>query len=599
MNMTGFVPDWAKGIVWYQIFPERFRNGDPGNDPTAASLEGAWPHQHTLPWQPHPWTADWYRLQPYEQQNGRDVFFNLQRRRYGGDMQGIIESLDYLCDLGIEALYLNPIFDAPSAHKYDGATYHHVDVHFGPDPDGDRRLIAAETPHEPDTWQWTAADRLALRLIDEAHRRGLRIIFDGVWNHMGRRSWVFRDVAARQRQSPYRDWLSVTAWNDPAAGTTFDYRGWLGTWELPELRQDDNGIVSGGEATGGFGPREYIFAATRRWMDPDGDGDPRDGLEGWRLDVAYCIRHPFWQAWRRHVRAINSQAYLVAEIVGTPEAEQPYLRGDEFDATMNYNFAFAAVEFLVGGAGATTATEFDGRLRELRGAYPAEVAHVMQNLLDSHDSPRIASIIVNRDLWPYRDWEEFHRRSKVQATPAYDTRRPTPTERRRQQLLVLFQMTYIGAPMIYYGDEAGMWGANDPCDRKPMVWPEMEYEPEAMLPDGRPRPLADEVAFDYDLFDFYRRLIAIRQASPALRRGDYRTLLADDDRRLFAFARQTDDDAAVVALNAGDLMEVVELDVPAGTWTDALNGEQYVAANGRLSLTVPPLWGVILRRTAG
>ena len=144
-----------------------------------------------------------------------------------------------------------------------------------------------------------------------------------------------------------------------------------------------------------------------------------------------------------------------------------------------------------------------------------------------------------------------------------------------------------------------MWGANDPCDRKPMVWPEMEYEPEAMLPDGRPRPLADEVAFDYDLFDFYRRLIAIRQASPALRRGDYRTLLADDDRRLFAFARQTDDDAAVVALNAGDLMEVVELDVPAGTWTDALNGEQYVAANGRLSLTVPPLWGVILRRTAG
>ena len=112
--------------------------------------------------------------------------------------------------------------------------------------------------------------------------------------------------------------------------------------------------------------------------------------------------------------------------------------------------------------------------------------------------------------------------------PSWSQRRMdrAPTERRRQQLLVLFQMTYIGAPMIYYGDEAGMWGANDPCDRKPMIWPEMEYEPEAMLPDGRPRPLADEVAFDYDLFDFYRRLIAIRQASPALRRGDYRTLLA-------------------------------------------------------------------------
>ena len=595
MSTDHFVPDWAKGIVWYQIFPERFRNGDPGNDPTAASLEGAWPHDHTSPWQIHPWTADWYRLQPYEQQNGRDIFFNLQRRRYGGDLQGIIDSLDYLTDLGVEALYLNPIFDAPSAHKYDGATYHHVDVHFGPDPDGDRRLIAGETPHEPATWLWTAADRLALRLIDEAHRRGLRIIFDGVWNHMGRGSWVFQDVAARQRQSPYHDWLKVNSWDDADAGTTFDCRGWLGTWELPELRQDDNGIVSGGDATGGFGPREYIFAATRRWMDPDGDGDPRDGIDGWRLDVAYCVRHPFWQAWRTHVRAINPQAYLVAEIVGTPQGEQPYLRGDEFDATMNYNFAFAAVEFLVGGAGATTATEFDARLRELREAHPAEVAHVMQNLLDSHDSPRIASIIANRDLHPYRDWERFHQRSKVEHTPAYDTRRPTPAERRRQQLLVLFQMTYIGAPMIYYGDEAGMWGANDPDCRKPMVWPEMEHEPEATLPDGRPRLQADEVAFDHDLHDFYRTLITIRQASPALRRGDYRTLLADDDRRLFAFARQTEDDAAIVVLNADDLMQVAELDVPAGTWSDALSGERHVTADGRLSLTVPPLWAAVLR----
>ena len=595
MSTDHFVPDWAKGIVWYQIFPERFRNGDPGNDPTAASLEGAWPHDHTSPWQIHPWTADWYRLQPYEQQNGRDIFFNLQRRRYGGDLQGIIDSLDYLTDLGVGALYLNPIFDAPSAHKYDGATYHHVDVHFGPDPDGDRRLIAGETPHEPATWLWTAADRLALHLIDEAHRRGLRIIFDGVWNHMGRGSWVFQDVAARQRQSPYHDWLKVNSWDDADAGTTFDCRGWLGTWELPELRQDDNGIVSGGDATGGFGPREYIFAATHRWMDPDGDGDPRDGIDGWRLDVAYCVRHPFWQAWRTHVRAINPQAYLVAEIVGTPQGEQPYLRGDEFDATMNYNFAFAAVEFLVGGAGATTATEFDARLRELREAHPAEVAHVMQNLLDSHDSPRIASIIANRDLHPYRDWERFHQRSKVEHTPAYDTRRPTPAERRRQQLLVLFQMTYIGAPMIYYGDEAGMWGANDPDCRKPMVWPEMEVEPEATLPDGRPRLQADEVAFDHDLHDFYRTLITIRQASPALRRGDYRTLRADDDRRLFAFARQTEDDAAIVVLNADDLMQVAELDVPAGTWSDALSGERHVTADGRLSLTVPPLWAAVLR----
>ena len=591
MTTTDFVPDWAKGIVWYQIFPERFRNGDPRNDPTLASLEGSYPRDHTSPWQVHPWTADWYKLQPYEQRNGRDFWFNVQRRRYGGDVQGIINSLDYLTDLGIEAIYLNPVFPSPSAHKYDGLLYHHIDPHFGPDPDGDRRLMAGETPDRPETWLWTAADKLMLDLLDEAHRRGLRIIFDGVWNHIGVHCWAFRDVVARQRQSPYADWFKVSTWDDSEAGTTFDYVGWFGARELPEWFQDETGVAGG--------PRDYIYAATRRWMDPDGDGDPRDGIDGWRLDVAFCVRHPFWKAWRQHVRAINPEAYLVAELVQPPEDEAPYLRGDEFDASMNYNFDYACVEFFGGGRDHITAGQFDKRLRELREAHPAEVAHVMQNLLDSHDTARLASTLVNPDVWPIRDSGNFHRLTKVEHTPAYDTRAPNAAERRRQQLLALFQMTYIGAPMIYYGDEAGMWGANDPCDRKPMVWPEMEYEPEATLPDGRPRPQADEVAFDHDLFDYYRRLIAIRKASPALRRGDYRTLLADDDRRLFAFAREIDGDAAVVALNAGDLMEVVELDVPAGRWVDVLNGETYTAATGHLSLTVAPLWGAILRRAAG
>lgn len=596
MDRIDFVPEWAKGIVWYQIFPERFRNGDPANDPTPASLEGAYPHDHTSLWQIHPWTADWYRLQPYEAENGRSLWFNIQRRRYGGDLQGILDSLDYLVELGVEALYLNPIFDAPSAHKYDGATYHHVDPHFGPDPEGDRRLMASEIPHEPATWLWTAADQLALRLIDEVHRHGLRIIFDGVWNHMGLRSWVFRDVAANQQESPYRDWLKVASWDEPTAGTRFDYDGWFGARELPELRQDENGLVSGSAETGGFGPREYVFAAARRWMDPDGDGDPRDGIDGWRLDVAFCVRHPFWKAFRQHVRAINPAAYLVAEVVQSVRNEQPYLRGDEFDATMSYNFAFAAVEFLVGGAGAITATQFDERLRELREAHPAEVAHVMQNLVDSHDTPRLPSIIINRDIWPYRDYDRFVKRSRAENSPTYDTRKPNATERRLQRLVALFQMTYVGAPMIYYGDEAGMWGGNDPCCRKPMVWPERVYEAEVALPDGRARAHPDEVAFDRDLFDHYRKLIALRKDSPALRRGDYRTLLADDARRLFVFAREAEGDTALVALNADELMHAVGLEAADGEWMDAMNGETYHARDGRLNASVPPLSGAVLRR---
>ncbi len=585
MNAASFVPEWAKGLVWYQIFPERFRNGDPTNDPTAASLEGAYPHDHTSLWQVHPWTSDWYEQQSYEQANGCGFLFNVQRRRYGGDIQGIIDSLDYLVDLGVGGLYINPLFESPSAHKYDGATYHHIDPHFGPDPDGDRRLIATETPHDPTTWLWTSADHLALRLIDEAHRRGLRIIFDGVWNHMGLNSFAYRDVAARQRESPYRDWFKIERWDDPVAGTKFACTGWFGAMELPELRQDENGVVAG--------PRDYIFAATHRWMDPDGDGDPADGVDGWRLDVAFCIKHPFWKAWRKHVRAINPEAYMVAEVVQTPEEEKLYLQGDEFDATMNYNFFSTAYEFFIADKYGVTASEFDHNLRELREMYPDEVSHVMQNLLDSHDTSRIASLIVNCDSWPIRDWGEFHKHTKVEHSSEYDTRRPTAAERRVQRLVVLFQMTYIGAPMIYYGDEAGMWGANDPCCRKPMVWPDGVYEPEARLPNGAARSTPDGVAFDHELFAYYRKLIGVRQASPALRVGEYRTLLADDDRRLFAFARETAGDKAIAVFNADELTHTVALPAE-GVWEDALNGGQYAAANGYIELSVPPVSGVVL-----
>ena len=154
-GQTDWVPEWAKKVVWYQIFPERFCNGDPTNDPKVENLEGAWPHDHTSPWEVHPWTSDWYELQPYEKKNGKDVWFNIQRRRYGGDLQGIIDKLDYLQDLGVTALYLNPVFESPSLHKYDGIMYHHIDANFGPDPEGDRALIATEVPDDPNTWVWT------------------------------------------------------------------------------------------------------------------------------------------------------------------------------------------------------------------------------------------------------------------------------------------------------------------------------------------------------------------------------------------------------------------------------------------------------------
>ena len=135
-----FVPGWAKEAVWYQIFPERFCSSGPDNNPTPGSIEGSWPGDHTSPWQVHPWTSDWYELQSYEKENGKDIWFNIQRRRYGGDLQGIINKLDYLEDLGVSALYLNPVFMSPSSHKYDASTYHHIDPYFGPSPAEDIRI---------------------------------------------------------------------------------------------------------------------------------------------------------------------------------------------------------------------------------------------------------------------------------------------------------------------------------------------------------------------------------------------------------------------------------------------------------------------------
>lgn len=588
-QQQNFVPEWARGAVWYQIFPERFRNGDAANDPTVEDIRGSYPHDHASPWQIHPWTSDWYELQPYERQNGRSIWHNLQRRRYGGDLQGILDKLDYLQDLGVDALYLNPVFESPSSHKYDGATYHHIDPNFGPDASGDRRIIAAEIPHEPATWQWTSADRLMLRLIAEVHRRNMRIIFDGVFNHVGLNHWAFADVQAKQQQSLYRDWFKIISWDDPQKGTAFKYEGWWSLKELPEWQQDAGGLVAG--------PRDYIYAITRRWMDPDGDGDPGDGIDGWRLDVAACVKHFFWKEWRKLVRSINPQAYLTGEVIDTPAGTEPYLRGDEFDAVMNYNFTFACTEYFAGHRDKISAREFDRRLRELREAFPAEVAYVMQNLLGSHDTDRVSSRIVNRDKKRMRDWRYYHEWSKA-TTAEYDTRKPTAGEFRIQKLMAIFQMTYVGAPMIYYGEEAGMWGANDPCCRKPMVWDDFAHEAEACLPDGKKRHAAEAVKFDREMFEHYRRLLRIRRAHPALQVGDYQTVALDDERDCLAFARRHEEEHLLVAINNSEKEQLVAIDADApGEYVDLLEpGFRVETAAQKLQLPLPAKWGRILLR---
>ncbi len=584
-----FVPVWAKSAVWYQIFPERFRNGDPANDPRVEDIRGADPQEPPRAWQVHPWGSDWFELQPWEKQNGEpELWKHLLRRRYGGDLQGIIDQLPYLQQLGVTALYLNPVFASPSLHKYDGASYHHIDPNFGPDPAGDRALIAAENPLDPRTWVLTKADELALKLIDEAHARGLRIIFDGVFNHLGVTSFAFRDVVQKQQASAYRNWFTVTSWDDPARGTKFDYAGWFGAKSLPELREDAHGIVAG--------PRDYIFAATERWMNPQGRGAAH-GIDGWRLDVAFCVGHPFWKAWRTHVKRLNPDAYLTAEIVDVPAKVVPYMQGDEFDAEMNYNWLFTAVEFLADPpAQRISATEFDRRLRDLRELYPPGVAAASMNLLGSHDTNRIGSYLRNRGVGRYRNWSTFSNRSKTAENPAYSPRRPSAADYARQKLLVVFQMTYLGAPMIYYGDEVGLWGGNDPDCRKPMLWSDLTYAAEVFSADARTRHEPDPVAPNLDLLAHYRKLIALRRSSPAMLHGAYRTVAADDVRETFAFERSADSERVLVVLNRAAQPTLALLPGEAdGDYLDALSGQRYAVRAGALSPAVPAQWAVVLQ----
>ena len=549
------VPEWAKDAVWYQVFPERFRNGDSRNDPAPAGLE----FNAERGWRVSPWTSDWYKLQPWEAKFNKSFYANVFDRRYGGDMQGVLDKLDYLRDLGITAIYFNPVFDAFSLHKHDASTYHHIDHTFGPNPPADRKLIETETDN-PSTWKWTSADSLFLKLIRAAHQRGIRVVIDGVFNHCGTRFWAFQDVMKNQQRSRYATWFDIRRWDDPATpANEFTAKGWWDVKELPEFWEDDSGFVKP--------VQQYFFNITRRWMDPNGDGNPEDGIDGWRLDVANDVSHLFWRAWRREVKSINPDAYIVGEIW---DDASKWLAGDEFDAVMNYRFARAVVRFFIDtDSRKLSPSAFDRELSDIRNQYPHEVNYVLQNLIDSHDTDRLPSMIMN----PNRKYDD---QNGLRNNRSYIVSKPAGTARQIQKLIVLFQMCYLGAPMIYYGDEAGMWGADDPDDRKPMVWQDLTYENERSHPvPGRSRT-NDEVRFDKNLYGFYRTVVSIRNSNVALRRGDFSTLVCDDSRNIYAFKRKSGENEVVVVVNNSESKQPVVLPL-SGEWRyrDELNRKNY------------------------
>lgn len=534
-------PDWAKRAMWYQIFPERFRNGDTSNDPP-----------RTVPWS-HKWEApytpgkDVAKGSPQDFDEQGTFFQYIFDRRYGGDLQGVREKLPYLRDLGVTAIYFNPIFHAESLHKYDASDYRHIDDRFG--VAGSLGKLKGEGT-DPATWQWSDSDKVFLDFLNEAHAMGFKVIIDGVFNHTGREFWAFQDVLKNGKQSEYADWFEIKSWEP------FHYEAWdREDGSLPKLKHD--------EALGLAVPiREHLFAVTRRWMDPNGDGDPSDGIDGWRLDVASDINANFWRDWRTLVKSINPNAYIVAELW---QESRAWLDGRTFDAVMNYPFARRSLRFVNNIKKATTPTQYKAELAEMYGWYRPQVNYVLQNLYDSHDTDRLASMCMNPDV-------EYDEANRVQDNgPNYNTSKPTPAAYQKQKLLATIQMTLLGAPMVYYGDEVGMYGADDPSDRKPMLWEDLPPNDD---PDERIEP---------DVFEHYRRMIAIRNTFPALQLGDYEPIVTDDAKGIFAFTRTLGDESILVVLNNSDAPH--RLDVPVA-WPDGAVVVQ-LDDSGQCELVVP------------
>ncbi len=437
-------PDWVKHAVFYQIFPDRFAK----SQTTRKRL-----HHHDR-WE------DWHAtptLQGYK----------------GGDLWGVTEKLDYLQDLGVNAIYFTPIFQSASNHRYHTHDYYQVDPMLGGN----------------DAFQ---------SLLEESHRRDIKVVLDGVFNHSSRGFFFFHDVLENGPHSPWVDWFKVDDWPVNAYNGDYpaNYEGWDGNRALPVFNHDNSEV------------REYIMEIAEYWI--------KFGVDGWRLDVPFEIKTPgFWQEFRDRVKAVNPEAYIVGEVWGD---SRQWLDGTQFDGVMNYLFTGPTIAFVAGDRvdlhqvqgrdyqphPPLFAAEYAEKIRALLALYDWEIQLTQLNLLASHDTARLLSI--------------------------------AGSDQPSVELATLLLLTFPGAPSIYYGDEVGLLGALDPDSR---------------------RGFPPESDWNYKIFECHRQLIALRHAHPALRTGDYKTLYAEG--AVYAFARSLGDDELIIAVNVGTVPAKVVL----------------------------------------
>jgi cyclomaltodextrinase / maltogenic alpha-amylase / neopullulanase len=509
------VPEWSKRVIWYEIIPARFRMGDPG-DPS----------------------------------------------RTGGDIQGIIDELDYLKGIGIGAIYFNPLFTSISVHKYDASCYHHIDPDFGPDPVGDRRLIEKERQDDPKTWVWTKADLLALEMIEEIHARGLKLIFDAPFNHLGIESFAFKDVREKRKKSRFEDWFTITQWGDEAAGKPLEWKGFLDETIYAELRKDSKAA------------NKYICASTERWMKPVVDGKARQGIDGWRLDLADFIPHEFWRHWCAFARRLNREAFLMGELAKPFSDPRRYLNEGEFCSMMNYPFALQAGKFFIGRS--IGADRFALALSSMRNHEYPDIDSAMYNLMDSHDTERLASWIVNPLARKTGDARDFTNADLSEGNPSFDGSSPNAAQYRTLKLIALFQMTYIGAPALLYGEELGLSGGVR--NYISMPW----------------KDRGD--AINEDVLAYYRKAMGIRNTNIELQLGDCEILLADKGSGILAYSRTYGNGSIVVILNNGTADAGAELPLK-DRYRDIMGGKgEYAPINGKIKVKIPEYSGLVLKK---
>lgn len=515
-------PKWAKGAVMYQIFTDRFCNGDHDNDVEDREYYYIGDYSRKVTdWNRYPATMD-------------------VREFYGGDLKGVWDKLDYLQDLGVEVLYFNPIFVSPSNHKYDIQDYDYIDPHYGVIVE-DGGNILAEGDHEnanatkyqkrvTDKKNLEASNEFFVQFVEEVHRRGMKVILDGVFNHCGSfNKWLDRECIYEKQEgyapgayvsadSPYRSYFRFFQEERERWPYNGSYDGWWGHDTLPKLNYEDSPKLEA-----------YIFEIAKKWVSPPYNAD------GWRLDVAADLgrsneyNHEFWKKFRKVVKEANPEALILAEHYGDPSE---WLEGDEWDTIMNYDAFMEPVTWFLTGM----EKHSDEAREDLRGnadAFVNAICHHMSNMMTP-------SLQVSMNELSNHDHSRFltrtnHRVGRVQELGAEAANENVNVAVMREA--VVMQMTWPGAPTVYYGDEAGVCGFTDPDNRRTYPW---GHE-------------------DQELIAFHREMIRIHKQYPVFREGSVQMLEWREN--VLAYARTDQNQRIVVIINNSDALEEVTVPV--------------------------------------